>query len=39
MKAYDVEPVVRRANGEAGMWLGYARIVGAACRWDPSPAS
>jgi hypothetical protein len=36
LKVYAVEPVVRRANGEAGMWLGYARIVGAACRWDPS---
>lgn len=36
LRVYDVEPVVRRANGHAGMWLGYARIVGAACRWDPS---
>lgn len=36
MKAYAVEPVIRRANGEAAMWLGQVRIVGAACRWDPS---
>lgn len=33
---YDVEPILRRANGEFGMWLGYARIVGASCKWDPS---
>jgi hypothetical protein len=33
---YDAEPVVRYANGEASMWLGQARIVGAAARWDPS---
>lgn len=33
---YDVEPIWRRANGELTMWLGRARIVGAACRWDPS---
>jgi hypothetical protein len=36
LKAYNVEPVVRRANGGVAMWLGMARIVGAACRWDPS---
>lgn len=36
IKAYDVEPVVRPVNGQFGMWLGHARIVGAACRWDPS---
>lgn len=36
MKKYAVEPVLKRANGEFGMWLGLARIVGAACRWDPS---
>lgn len=36
IRAYAVEPIVRFANREAGMWLGYARIVGAACRWDPS---
>lgn len=36
LRAYAVEPTVRRANGDVGMWLGLARIVGAACRWDPS---
>ena len=36
IKPYVVEPLVRRANGEVGMWLGMVRIVGAACRWDPS---
>lgn len=36
LKGYAVEPTVRYANRETGMWLGYARIVGAACRWDPS---
>ena len=36
MKAYAVEPVIRHANGETAMWLGQARIAGAACRWDPS---
>jgi hypothetical protein len=33
---YDVEPALRMANGAASMWLGKARIVGMACRWDPS---
>jgi hypothetical protein len=36
LKPYDVEPVLRRSNGEYGMWLGHARIVGASCKWDPS---
>jgi hypothetical protein len=36
LRAYSVEPVVHRANGGVAMWLGQARIVGAACRWDPS---
>lgn len=36
MKAYAVEPVVRVANGQVGMWLGNVRIVSAAARWDPS---
>lgn len=36
LKAYEVEPVLRKANGETGMWLGGARIVGASCKWDPS---
>jgi hypothetical protein len=34
--AYDAEPRFVVANGELGMWLGKARIVGASCRWDPS---
>lgn len=34
--AYDLEPTFGVANGEASMWLGKARIVGASCRWDPS---
>ncbi len=33
---YDAEPSIRQANGSASMWLGQARIVGAAARWDPS---
>lgn len=36
MAAYDVEPNWKRSNGQLTMWLGRARIVGAACRWDPS---
>lgn len=31
---YEIEPVIRRANGQVGMYLGGVRIVGAACRWD-----
>lgn len=33
---YDVDPVIRRANGETAMYLGRVRIVGATCRWDVS---
>ena len=33
---YDVEPQMRRANGELVMTLGDVRIVGASFRWDPS---
>lgn len=36
IKVYDVEPVLRYANGELGMWLGRVRIVGAAVKWDPA---
>lgn len=36
LAVYDVEPTFRTANGETVMMLGNARIVGAACRWDPS---
>jgi hypothetical protein len=33
---YDVQPILRQANGSAAMWLGRQQIVGASCRWDPS---
>lgn len=33
---YDVEPSFRQANAARSLWLGRQRIVGAACRWDPS---
>ena len=33
---YDVEPMIRKANGETVMMLGNARIVAAAFRWDPA---
>jgi hypothetical protein len=33
---YDVEPTIRRANGEAVMTLGGVRIVAASMRWDPA---
>jgi hypothetical protein len=36
LKPYDIEPVIKYANGGAAMWLGRVRIVGAAARWDPS---
>lgn len=36
LAAYDCEPVWKRSNGQLTMWLGRARIVGAAVRWDPS---
>ena len=36
LKTYDVEPVIRSANGEVSLWLGKVRIVAAALRWDPS---
>lgn len=35
---YAVEPVIRHANRVASMWLGSARIVSMAMRWDPSSA-
>ena len=34
IRPYEIEPVIRRANGQPGMWLGSVRIVGASCRWD-----
>lgn len=36
IKAYDIEPVFKRANGEDIMWLGAVRIVAASCHWDPA---
>lgn len=36
MSRYDLEPVIKTANGEAGMWLGRVRIASAALRWDPA---
>lgn len=33
---YAAELTIRRANNAVAMLLGKARIVGAACRWDPS---
>lgn len=36
MREYEVEPIFRRANGDAVMVLGRARITGASCKWDPA---
>jgi hypothetical protein len=36
MVPYEVEPVMRRANGGALMMLGDVRISGAVLRWDPA---
>ena len=36
MIAYNVQPKITEANGGIGMWLGNARIAGAALRWDPA---
>lgn len=36
MIAYDVEPILKRANGKHIMMLGERQIVGMTCRWDPS---
>jgi hypothetical protein len=36
IRRYAVEPTLRYANREAALWLGKARIVSAACRWDPA---
>lgn len=36
MKIYDVEPVIKTANGETTMWLGEVQIVSGALRLDPS---
>jgi hypothetical protein len=34
MIAYDVEPVIRSANGETMMFLGKVRLVGVSAWWD-----
>lgn len=34
--AYDVEPTLKRANGQYYLMLGERRIVGITCRWDPA---
>lgn len=36
MVPYDQQPKIVPANGSVSMWLGNARIVSAAARWDPS---
>lgn len=36
LRHYGMEPAIRHGNGGVSMWLGNVRIVGAACRWDPS---
>lgn len=33
---YDVEPILRRANGRYIMMLGERQVVGMTCSWDPS---
>lgn len=33
---YDVEPILKRANGQYYLMLGERRIVGITCRWDPA---
>jgi len=35
---YQVEPEIRYANKTASMYLGSAKIMGMAARWDPSAA-
>lgn len=36
LSLYDVEPRMKRSNGELLMLLGNARIVAASVRWDPA---
>lgn len=36
MRPYDIEPTVRRANGEVLLMLGSVRLVGVHARWDCS---
>lgn len=33
---YDVQPVMRRANGQVSLWLGNVQLVGAVAYWDCS---
>jgi hypothetical protein len=33
---YDVEPELRRSHDGVALYLGEARVVSVACRWDPS---
>ncbi|WP_164178575.1 phage terminase large subunit [Stenotrophomonas maltophilia] len=33
---YELQPVIRKANGTTAMFLGSVQIAGAAVRWDPS---
>lgn len=36
MNPYNVEPILKRANGRYLMFLGNQQIVGITARWDPS---
>lgn len=36
LQPYDVEPVAKRAHDGMALYLGHARLVSVACRWDPS---
>lgn len=38
IKAYDVEPVFKKSNGQDVLWLGGVRIISATCHWDPAGA-
>lgn len=33
---YDLQPVIRTANGQMGMWLGSVQLVGSIAYWDCS---
>lgn len=33
---YEIEPSLREANGERGMFIGSVQIAGMAARWDPA---
>ncbi len=36
LRAYDVEPVMKWANGGVTLWIGQVQIVGVSVKWDPS---